>query len=214
MGILRFTVLALIVLSMASPEALAMHYYFEGGGGYTLVSGTQDFFKSEHFKPVTSDTGVTFSINGLVGLTQPMRTFQVYSGLEHRMLLVNNGSAGYGMQATYALLRFEWWRFYLTTGFSPLIMRQVPNKSLFDTMGRDSATGILGQAGFILPITPQVTFNLTSSYQRINATGGGTPTFIEVAGGFRFYYGDYDKVVEHKGFDGYRYPKGWQRSSD
>ncbi len=202
----RLTIPALLALAPAS--AYAGLYWFEFGGGVAQMEKSSAFYGGS--TPNSLGLGGSYLFGA--GLRIASDSVPLHLAIQHRLVMASSGSTSYGLQTTYPILRAYFPGVYLGFGFTPLVWKKSGSGVLVESYQHvTSATAMLGEIGFEMPITPEVSFNLSATGQLVQASGGGGlgPTY-EGTASFRFFYGQgASSRIRNRGkFRGWRYPFG------
>src|SRR3989338_6506003 len=155
---------------------------------------------------------ISRELGGAIGLNRPNAPVVFHFGIQHRLATASRGTDYFGLQATYPFLRAEWSAIYITAGATPLIWKRAMRESGIDNFNQMAGSlAILAELGFAFFITPEVSFLAGATGQALRSPAGAGPYVLDVTVGFRFFYGTYEKTRDRRPFDGFRYPKGWQR---
>lgn len=201
---LKFARIAVLtgMLSFHARPASATEFYFDAGGGVTQILSASNFLGS-----TDSTLAMGGAFTGALGMdvSGAGRSLRFHFGILHKFLTGTDTAGSYGMQATYPFLRIEMKRFFLTLGATPLLQKNTG-------AGYISATGLgmLGEAGFMFPITPEIAFGLNAGSQWISGGGGLSPApAFDLGGFFRFYFGKRSSGGSGmENYRGWRYPYG------
>lgn len=184
-------VIAVFAPSFAAISANANPLYFEIGGGLGSMSGS----------------GMGANATLAYYLVAPYKPISVHFGVQARTVSAGTNS----VRGAYPLLRFEWGRLNLGFGASPLLYVDSGN----GMTKLPSGMGILSEAIFRMPITPEIDFGLAASMESISGAPAGTPTSdMTFTAFFRLFYflGEEKSGGSHSGYQGWRYPYGVEKN--
>jgi hypothetical protein len=207
-------VLFLLSLGGARSASANGSFYYDIAGGISKYQQTSPFFG----KTTAGSTGFGYALNNGIfvnfGGDQSLFAFQF--GLQHRLSAASDAMASYAVQAAYPVLRLQFTRIYLSTGFTPFVWRRANAMSGLDNFSRaNSTTALLAEAGFLMPITPKFSFGVQGSGQFISGNGAQSPNpILDATVSMRFYFGFFGNGGgKHSSgeFKGWRYPFGFMR---
>lgn len=201
-------------MTLGTPLAHAAHFYVDGGGGYSLIASGDSLLTHPDAPSISLGTGsgIGAQLGFYYGLNDPKATVLIHLGLSGRYSTYSNDFASYAVQSLYPTLRLQFENFYVGGGATPLLYRKVtaaPNISQTARAGKN-ALGLLAEAGFELPITPEIAFLLTGSGQLVTG-GGGSPFLLDFGAAFRLFFGSYKSSTRSGKYEGYRYPYGVEK---
>jgi hypothetical protein len=214
-GLLRLAG-ALFLLLATSPRNAAANgsYYYDIAGGFAKYQQTSPFFGNT---PQAS-TGYGFALNNgiFVNWGSDARAFAFQLGLQHRLSSASDSNASYAVQAVYPVMRLQFSRIYLGTGFTPFVWKRTNGLGGVDYFSSAKSTNaILAEAGFLMPVTPKFSLGTQGSAQIISGGGTKSPNPIwDATVSMRFYFGFFGHSGDSQSsgeFKGWRYPFGMIR---
>jgi hypothetical protein len=208
-------ILLLVLLGGAQSASAAGSFYYDIAGGISKYQQTSPFFG----KSTAGSTGFGYALNNgiFINLGDDQSLFAYQFGLQHRLSAASDATASYAVQSAYPVLRLQFTRIYLSTGFTPFVWRRTNAMSGLDNFSRaNSTTALLAEAGFLMPITPKFSFGLQGSAQFISGNGAQSPNpIMDATVSMRFYFGFFGNGGGGKHssgeFKGWRYPFGFMR---
>ena len=208
----------LLLFYFLTPNAHAVRFYYELGGGVAQIRGGDPFFGSG----TASVLGLGTALNLGIGLdfAKGMSEAHFHLGIQERLSTGAKDGVSYSMHAPYGYVRMDTDQFYVTAGAAPLVWNRVAAAAGFDAFQRVSGgIGVLGELGLSFPITPIVTFSFVTGGQVVMSGGTISPKpSLELSGVLRVYTGgrtQFDKERKYYGeggmgeYEGYRYPYGF-----
>ena len=202
-------ILATFALTISSAFA-GPAFFVDAGGGYAQLRDPGAFYNSSQ-SSTASGYGLGMGIWTTFTNGDPILEFQF--GIQDHYLSANDGNGNtFGLNLPYGVIRLQSSRIYLSFGYSPYVMRSIGGSSATsDVMSHvSSAYAMLGELGFLLPVTPKFSFGVSGTYETVSDSGVKSPNPI-IAGNFfmRFYFGfGGGEGRRSNEFHGWRYPFG------
>jgi hypothetical protein len=184
-------------------------------GGISRFQQTSPFFGNT----AASSTGFGYALNNgvFVNWGSDKRAFAFQLGLQHRLSSASDATASYAVQAAYPVMRFQFSRIYLGTGFTPFVWKRSNALGGVDNFtSAKSTSALLAEAGILLPVTPKFSLGTQASAQFMSSGGAKSPNpILDATVSMRFYFGFFGGGgggSQSSGeFRGWRYPFGMIR---
>ncbi len=208
------TIALLAVLSLgATPAAASGSIYYDLAGGLAKYQQTSPFFGSK----TDGSTGYGFALNNGVFINWggESRAFAFQLGAQHRLSSASDTNASYGVQAAYPVMRLQFSRIYIGTGYTPYVWKRSNAMGGVDYFSRATNTNaLLLEAGLLLPVTPKFSMGTQASAQFLSGPAGSSPNpIMDATFSMRFYFGFFGSGGSQTSgeFKGWRYPFGMIR---
>jgi hypothetical protein len=210
------TLFAFLLLTLNAKSAAASgSLYYDLAGGVSKFQQTSPFFGNT----TQSSTGFGFALNNgiFVNWGGDKRAFAFQLGLQHRMSSASDAAASYAVQAAYPVMRFQFTRFYVGTGFTPFVWKRSNALGGVDNFSSAKGTSaLLAEAGLLMPVTPKFSLGTQASAQFMTSGGTKSPNpILDATVSMRFYFGFFGSGggdSQSSGeFKGWRYPFGMIR---
>lgn len=197
-------------LAAGAPAFAIEQFYVDTGAGVSQMRSGANLFGSA---PQVMGLGASVHLTGALNLSRPAAGAQAHLGLQYRYTTITDNSASYSLHAPYLILRLQASRLFLTLGATPFLW-----KSFTDAQGAGSfsnsgaSLSALGEVGFDVPITPEVSLTLTAGNQLISINNRYTWAH-DFTAGFRFFFGkargrSSSGSRKMDDYPGWRYPWG------
>jgi hypothetical protein len=164
-------------------------FYYDLAGGVAKYQQTSPFFGSN----TQGSTGYGFALNNgvFVNWGHDTRAFAFQLGLQHRYSSASDANSSFAVQAAYPVMRLQFGRIYLGTGFTPFVWRRSNAMGGVDNFSSAKNTdAFLAEAGFLMPITPKFSMGTQASAQFMSGNGVKSPNPIwDATFSMRFYFG-------------------------
>jgi hypothetical protein len=202
----------LVSLGSASVAQAGPAFYVDFSGSDVFLYSPGAFFNNAVANSEAGAYGLGLGLWTTFTNGDPPVEFQL--GLQDRYISGSDSNGdSFGINAAYAVARLQLSRIYLGFGYSPYVMRSTggssaTSQSLSVVSG---ASSMMGQLGFLMPITPKFSFGLEASYQTVSVGGVSSPSPIYAGSAFmRFYFGFGQGGGSRSSneFRGWRYPFG------
>lgn len=183
-------------------------FYVDAGGGYVQMRNSASFF-NQSGSGTGSGYGLGLGFFSTLTTRDPVMNFQL--GIQDRYETTSNAGATDGLNLPYAAVRLQLSRIFFTFGYCPYVWQSIGGASAQSaTLSHVSAAySLLGEAGFLLPVTPRFSFYLSGAYESVSAGGVKSPNpILSGAAGMRFYFGFGAGDSGSNEFHGWRYPFG------
>lgn len=204
--------LASIFIGPERAFASRVFHYDLSGGGARFSNASEYYGLSSGKNP---PNGTAFGQAIYYDPVGKVSLFRAFFGLNHKYFFANPNSRSKSTMAIYPSIRFSFWLFYFTAGYSPFVWSRTSEDWGIQGFSMSQKTSAyLGEAGVEIPLVPIVSVISAASAQIINTAGTRSPNpVIDVSFGFRFYFGKRSKKSRsgYGGFAGWRYPFGIER---
>jgi hypothetical protein len=200
-------------------SALAGSFYFDLGGGVSKMQSIGSFYGPQ----TDSSTSLGYNVNSALFINfSNGGPIELQLGLVQELVSGTGSTTGnsYSLLTLYPALRIQITRLYFTGGYTPFIWQNnaaAGTTASATSFGRAAgATGILGEAGILWPITPEFSLGAAGNLQFIKSDAGSGPNpAMAAAVLMRFHFGYYDKGsgdgTNSNEWKGFRYPFGFMR---
>jgi hypothetical protein len=181
----KTALLAACPICLCISDAQAGQFYVETNGGLAKMSEASPFFG-----PTASPGfGSTFMVGFGLNLGAQKAYNQIHINLQARLTSASDNATYYGLLTPYAVVRYHVGEFMLGAGATPFVWRRIAESAGFSGWERPaSSMGFLGELGYELPITPEVSVFFEGAGEVIRAEGSLSPKPVfEGLVGFRFY---------------------------
>jgi hypothetical protein len=174
-----------MIFSLGGGRAHASAVYVDLSGGVAQFHSNSPFFGPGTDNP--SGIGYAANFGGYFAFSSGNAAAEIQLGLQEKANLGSLGSTSYSMLGFYPALRIQVSRIYLTGGATPWIYR---GTTISDFKPVSGALSYLGEAGFLLPVTPRFSFSLGMSAEFTSVSGVSGPwPVLQVTAGMRIYWG-------------------------
>lgn len=199
--------------------AHAGSFYCDIGGGVAKMQSIGPFYGP----PADTSTSLGYNVNSALFINfADGGPIELQLGLVQELVSGTGSTTGnsYSLLTLYPALRIQITRLYFTGGYTPFIWQNnaaAGTTASATSFGRAAgATGILGEAGILWPITPEFSLGAAGNLQFIKSDAGSGPNpAMAAAVLMRFHFGYYDKGsgdgTNSNEWKGFRYPFGFMR---
>jgi hypothetical protein len=181
-----FSAVLIFAALLPARDARAGILLFEAGGGVSQIRNASPFFGAS--APSAPDYGLAGNLGLFYGFGRSNSLINLQLGIED--LLANSTSFDqyYSLLIPYPVLRLQIGRLYVGGGYAPFIFDRLDTTPGLGASSV-SGTGILGQFGFLLPVTPKFSLALQADGQFITSGGVASPSpAIDLQVVLRFYF--------------------------
>lgn len=187
---LRAIIAAFFLFTLSVKPALANgSIYYDLAGGVAKYQQTSPFFGSS----TQGSTGYGFALNNgiFINWGNDHRAFAFQLGLQHRYSSASDANSSFAVQAAYPVMRLQFGRIYLGTGFTPFVWKRSNAIGGMDNFSSAKSTdAFLAEAGFLMPVTPKFSMGTQASAQFMSGNGVKSPNPIwDATFSMRFYFG-------------------------
>lgn len=192
------------LLLLQSQAAYAWSTYVELGAGLGKLSNVDSFFGTSGAG--NSNMGFCGGLSFYVPVTSPKNIFHFELGIQNRMYFVSTSSQDLAMISSNIAARFEFYRFYVGAGYSPIHFASTAGPLSLSV--KPGASSFFGEGGLIWRVVPELQIVLSYAMEYGISPKSPSPG-SEYGLRFRFPLSPYSSVGDASSkFDGFRYPFG------
>ncbi len=174
-------------LWLLSPHVNAAQHYVEFNGGMANIRSMDWIFPSAG--GTSSDPGVGAALGYFYNLTPGGKLSQIHFGIRQDFLSAKLNSNEYLISAPVGLLRFHFLQFYLSGGFTPILLqRNHPSWGLSGIQKVDGTYAFIAEGGLMYGINPQLSMGINAGAWMLYQQGFLSASYSTTASvSLRFY---------------------------